>query len=301
MKGWAQKTFASMTLEQKLGQLMVSFLDDEGDIRDLARAGALGGLYSVAGRTVREAAEWVADIQQEAAIPLLLCSDFETGSTFAGGTPLPSPMAVGATGDAELAREAGRVTAREVGAIGFRFMGSPVVDINRPSNPIVSTRAYGEEPDAVSRMALAYAAGVQSEGVIACLKHFPGTGDIDTDTHMVLPTLPFDLERMNRMELVPYRAGIRAGVRAIMTTHIIFSHFDAEHPATLSRAVLTGLLRERMGFQGIIISDAMAMHAIADNYDFDTAVALAVEAGCDVHHTQRVHADVRSPAEGLCR
>ena len=131
MKGWAQKTFASMTLEQKLGQLMVSFLDDEGDIRELARAGALGGLYSVAGRTVREAAEWVADIQQEAAIPLLLCSDFETGSTFAGGTPLPSPMAVGATGDAELAREAGRVTAREVGAIGFRFMGSPVVDINR--------------------------------------------------------------------------------------------------------------------------------------------------------------------------
>ena len=169
MKGWAQKTFASMTLEQKLGQLMVPFLDDDGGIRELARAGTLGGLYSVAGRTVREAAEWVADIQQEAAIPLLLCSDFETGSTFAGGTPLPSPMAVGATGDEELAREAGRVTAREVGAIGFRFMGSPVVDINRPSNPIVSTRAYGEEPDAVSRMALAYAAGVQSEGVIASL------------------------------------------------------------------------------------------------------------------------------------
>ena len=113
-------------------------------------------------------------------------------------------MAVGATGDEELAREAGRVTAREVGAIGFRFMGSPVVDINRPSNPIVSTRAYGEEPDAVSRMALAYAAGVQSEGVIACLSTFPARET---------------------------------------------SIFDAEHPATLSRAVLTGLLRERMGFR----------------------------------------------------
>ena len=98
---------------------------------------------------------------------------------------------------------------------------------------------------------------------------------------MVLPTLPFDRERMDRVELVPYRAGIRAGVRAIMTTHIVYSHFDAEHPATLSRAVLTGLLRECMGFQSIIISDAMAMHAIADNYDFDTAVVLAVEAGCD--------------------
>ena len=281
MHGWAQKTFEGLTLDQKLGQLMVSFLDDEEDTLGLARAGALGGLYSVAGGTVREAAEWVAGIQQEAAIPLLFCSDFETGSTLAGGTPLPSAMAIGATGDAELARAAGSVTAREVRAIGFRFMGSPVADINTPSNPIVSTRAYGEEPEAVSRMALAYAEGVQSEGVIACLKHFPGTGDIDTDTHMVLPTLPFDLERMNRMELVPYRAGIRAGVRAIMTTHIIFSHFDAEHPATLSRAVLTGLLRERMGFQGIIISDAMAMHAIAHNYEFDTAVALAVEAGCD--------------------
>ncbi len=251
MKGWAQRTFAGMTLEQKLGQLMVSFMDDE------------------------------ADMQHEAAILLLLCSDCETGSTFAGGTTLPSPMAIGATGDAELARAAGSVTAREVGAIGFRFMGSPVVDINRPDNPIVSTRAFGEEPDVVTRMALAYAEGVRGEGVIACLKHFPGTGDIDADTHMVMPTLPFDLERMERVELVPYRAGIRADVRAIMTTHIIFSHFDAEHPATLSRAVLTGLLREGMGFQGIVISDALAMHAIADNYDFDTAVALAVEAGCD--------------------
>jgi beta-N-acetylhexosaminidase len=182
MKGWTQKTFAGMTLEQKLGQLMVSFLDDEGDIRGLARAGALGGLYSVAGRTVREAAEWVAGMQQEAATPLLLCADFETGSTFAGGTTLPSPMAIAATDDPELARAAGRVTAREIGAIGFRFMGSPVVDINRPDNPIVSTRAFGEEPDAVTRMALAYAEGVQGEGVIACLKHFPGTGDIDTDT-----------------------------------------------------------------------------------------------------------------------
>lgn len=281
MKGWAQNTFAGMTLEQKLGQLMVSFLDDEADIRKLARAGALGGLYGVAGRTVRETAESIADLQREAAIPLLFCSDFETGSIFAGGTALPSAMAVGATGDAKLARTAGRVTAREVGAIGFRFMGSPVVDINRPDNPIVSTRAFGEEPEVVTRMALAYAEGVQGEGVIACLKHFPGTGDIDSDTHMVLPTLPFDLERMDRVELVPYRAGIRAGVRAIMTTHIVYSRFDAEHPATLSRAVLTGLLRERMGFQGIVISDAMAMHAIADNYDFDTAVALAVEAGCD--------------------
>lgn len=281
MKGWAQKTFAGMTLEQKLGQLMVSFLDDEADIRELARAGALGGLYGVAGRTVRDMAESIADLQREAAIPLLLGSDFETGSIFAGGTPLPSAMAVGATGDAELARAAGRVTAREVGAIGFRFMGSPVVDINRPDNPIVSTRAFGEAPDVVTMMALAYAEGVQAEGVIACLKHFPGTGDIDSDTHMVLPTLPLDLERMDRVELVPYRAGIRAGVRAIMSTHIVYSHFDAEYPATLSRAVLTGLLRERMGFQGIVISDAMAMHAIADNYDFDTAVALAVEAGCD--------------------
>ena len=281
MKGWAQRTFAGMTLEQKLGQLMVSFLDDEADIRELARAGALGGLYGVAGRTVRETAESIANMQWEAAIPLLFCSDFETGSIFACGTPLPSAMAVGATGDAELARAAGRVTAREVGAIGFRFMGSPVVDINRPDNPIVSTRAFGEEPDVVTRMALAYAEGVQGEGVIACLKHFPGTGDIDADTHMVMPTLPFDLERINRVELVPYRAGIPAGVRAIMTTHIVFSHFDAEHPATLSRAVLTGLLREGMVFQGIVISDALAMHAIADNYDFDTAVALAVEAGCD--------------------
>ena len=176
MKGWAQKTLAGMTLEQKLGQLMVSFLDHEADIRGLARAGALGGLYGVAGRTVRETTESIADLQREAAIPFAALLGLRDRKHLRRRNAAAVADGGRRDGDAELARAAGRVTAREVGAIGFRFMGSPVVDINRPDNPIVSTRAFGEEPDAVTRMALAYAEGVQGEGVIACLKHFPGTG-----------------------------------------------------------------------------------------------------------------------------
>ncbi len=282
MKNWAQRTFESMTIDQKLGQLMISYLDNEQDIKDLVRKGALGGLFSVHGETVREVAEWVAEIQTEAQIPLLICSDFEAGNTFAGGTRLPSNMAIGATGNPELARKAGQITAREVKAMGFGVMGAPVVDINNnPRNPIINIRSYGEDPSLASRMAVAYLEGVQSEGVFACLKHFPGSGDMEVDTHRLLPVLPYGMERMERIELVPFRAGIAAGVKSIMTTHIIFSALDAEYPATLSHPILTDLLRSRMGFQGIILSDALQMHAIAHNYEFDQAVAMAVEAGCD--------------------
>ena len=282
MESWAQQTFENLSLEQKLGQLMISYMDDEGDIYDLARKGALGGLYSVGGKTVKEAAEWIRDLQKEAQIPLLVCSDFESGNTFDGGTSLPSSLAIGASGDPELARQAGRMTAREVKAIGFRLMGSPVCDINNnPRNPIVNIRSYGETPKKVSEMAVAYLEGVQSKGVYACLKHFPGSGDMDEDTHRVLPTLPYNMERMESVELAPFAAGIAAGCKSVMSTHIIFSDIDPQYAATMSRPVLNGLLREKMGFSGIILSDAMSMHAIAHNYEFDEAVGLAIQAGCD--------------------
>ena len=282
MNSWVKETFRRMSLEQKLGQLMVSYMDNEGDIYDLACKGALGGLYSVGSKTVRGAAEWIRDLQKEAQIPLLMCSDFEYGNTFEGGTSLPSSLAIGATGDPELAREAGRMTAREVKAIGFRLMGSPVCDINcNPRNPIVNIRSYGETPEKVSEMAVAYLEGVQGEGVHACLKHFPGHGDTDEDSHRVLPRVRHEMDRMESVELAPFAAGIAAGGKCVMTTHIIFSALDPEHPATMSLPVLKLLLREKMGFRGVILSDAMAMHAIAQNYEFDQAVGLAIQAGCD--------------------
>jgi len=282
MTGWAEQTFQSLSLEQKLGQLMVSYLNDEKAVRDLARRGALGGLYSVGAKTVRGAAEWIREIQQESQVPLLVCSDFEYGNPFEGGTRLPSSLAVGATGNPELARAAGRMTALEAKAMGFRLMGSPVCDVNNnPNNPIINIRSYGDEPQKVSDMAVAYLQGVQDEGVFACLKHFPGHGDTDADSHRTLPVLRHELERMDEIELAPFAAGIAAGAKAVMTSHIIFSAIDSDHPATLSSSVLRGLLRENMGFRGIVLSDAMAMHAIAHNYEFDDAVGLAIRAGCD--------------------
>ena len=278
----AEKTYAQMSLEQKLGQLIISYVEDESEIRQLASEGRLGGLYSVRGDTVGDVAQWVAGIQTDALIPLLVCSDFESGNPFAGGTVLPSAMAVGATQNPDLAKWAGRVTAREAKAMGYGLLGSPVVDVNNnPLNPIVNIRSYGEDPGLVSRMATAYLEGVQQEGVLACLKHFPGHGDTDSDSHSILPTISHGMQRMDRVELVPYRAGIDVGVKCVMTTHIIFSELDPEFPATLSRPVLNGLLRSRLGFRGIILSDAMAMHSIAHNYSFDESVAAAIEAGCD--------------------
>ena len=283
MQNWAEKTFQDMTLDQKLGQLMVSYPDDERDIYELARSGALGGLYNVRSKTVRGSAEWIRDIQKEAGIPLLICSDFEYGNHLEGGTRLPSSLAIGATGDPELARAAGRMTAREVKAMGFHLIGGPVCDINsNPRNPIINIRSYGETREKVGAMAAAYVEGVRSEGVLACVKHFPGHGDTEEDSHRVLPRLSHDMERMDRVELVPFAAGIAAGTQCVMSSHIIFEALDKEYPATMSRPVLHGLLREKMGFNGLIVSDAMNMHAIAHNFEFDEAVGLAVRAGCDL-------------------
>ncbi len=279
---WAQTTYAKLTLDQKLGQLMVSYVDNEEDIFDLARRGALGGLYSVCGNTVAEAAAWVAGIQRMSPVPLLICADFERGNEFAGGTALPTAMAVGATGDPNWAHRAGRITALETRAMGFRLLGSPVADINNnPRNPIVNTRSYGDNPELVSRMAVAYLQAVQNEGMYACVKHFPGHGNMAVDSHRVLPTISDPLEQLEAMELAPFQAGIDNGVKSVMPGHIRLSALDPEHPATLSRKVLQGLLRKRMGFEGLILSDAMEMHAVAHNYDFDAAVGLAVEGGCD--------------------
>jgi beta-N-acetylhexosaminidase len=189
---------------------------------------------------------------------------------------------VGAAGNATLARELGKLIGRELRAVGFDMNYAPVLDIDtNPDNPIIAARSFGRTPELVSEMGLALVDGLQEAGVAACGKHFPGHGDTSQDSHLELPSLPHALERLERVELAPFQAAARAGIASFMTAHVIFKAVDSQHPATMSRAVLTGILREKLGYDGMVVTDDVEMKAIADNYGVEEAVLLGLQAGVD--------------------
>lgn len=219
---------------------------------------------------------------------LLIGTDQEGGQLMAigeGTTPFPGNMALGATGSPELAYQTGYALARELAAMGLNINYAPSCDVNRnPRNPVVGTRSFGEDPALVARLGAAMIQGIQAAGVAATAKHFPGHGDTTSDSHYGVPSLPFDLDRLRQVELPPFAAAIQAGVRLVMTSHIALPALQegALLPATLSPAVLRGLLRQELGFQGLVITDAMDMHAIHQGAGLlvDTITALA--AGVDL-------------------
>ena len=277
------------TLEQKVGQLCYALHYQQPDLVErMVKNGHIGGIYLNAPDfdNPRQTAQLVNRLQQQSPLPLLVSADFESGAGrfLPGATNLPTLMALGATRSTDLAREHGRVTAIEARAVGVNHVFGPVADVNvNPNNPIINIRAFGGDPELVSDLACAWIDGCQSEGVLACAKHFPGHGDTSIDTHLDLPQVTHDLERMRRVELAPFRAAIAQDVASIMTAHIGFPALDPSGvPATLSQPVLTGLLREQMGFVGLIVTDAMDMYAIARNYDPGEASVRAVLAGADL-------------------
>lgn len=190
--------------------------------------------------------------------------------------------AFGAPDDAVLAEEVGTAMGRELRALGFDIDFAPVLDVHtNPDNPIIGDRAFGTDPETVSRRALAFARGLDAAGVLACGKHFPGHGDTATDSHLELPRIDHPWERLETVELAPFRRAAAAGLPMLMTAHVVFAALDATRPATLSREVITGLLRERLGYQGVIVSDDLDMKAIADHMGADVAAVGAIRAGCD--------------------
>jgi beta-N-acetylhexosaminidase len=191
-------------------------------------------------------------------------------------------MAFGSAGSEALVSSAAGVTARELRAVGVRMNLAPVLDVNsNPANPVIGVRSFGEAPALVGRLGAAAVRALQAAGVVAAAKHFPGHGDTSQDSHAALPVVPHDRGRIESVELVPFRAAIRAGVGAVLTAHVVFPALDPDHPATLSRAILT-LLRERLGFSGLVITDSMAMRAITDRWTPGDAAVQAVLAGCDI-------------------
>ena len=223
--------------------------------------------------------------------PLLLCADVEegVGQRFEGASWLVPPLALGRLHRhsperaLQLAERYGRCTGREARAVGLNWVLAPVCDVNNnPANPVINVRAWGEDPATAGALAAAFTRGLQAEGVLGCAKHFPGHGDTDSDSHLELPVLPHSRSRLEAVELPPFRDAIAAGVAAVMTAHLGLPALDPDRPATLSPAVLSGLLRQELGFAGLVVTDALVMEAIAGRYGAGEAAVLALEAGADL-------------------
>jgi len=239
--------------------------------------------------------------------PLLLCADVEegVGQRFEGASWLAPPLALDGLWHQEparaeaLARAYGHCTGREARLLGLNWVLAPVCDVNNnPANPVINVRAWGQDPPAAAALASAFVTGLQAEGVLGCAKHFPGHGDTQDDSHLALPLLGHDRARLEAVELPPFRAAIAAGVASVMTAHLQLPALDGERPATLSPAVLTGLLRQELGFDGLVVTDALVMEAIAAHHGPGEAAAMAFEAGADL---LLMPADVEAALEALER
>lgn len=195
---------------------------------------------------------------------------------------LPPMARLGAIDQPELTRRAGRLLGEQLAALGFDLDFAPVLDVGtNPENRVIGDRSFGSDPELVARHGLAFARGLRDAGLLACGKHFPGHGDTVEDSHFELPALPHTLERLERVELVPFRAAVGT-VDAIMTAHIVFHAIDPDRPATLSHRVITGLLRGELGYDGLVVSDDLEMKAIADHWSTAEAAVEAIRAGCDL-------------------
>jgi beta-N-acetylhexosaminidase len=204
--------------------------------------------------------------------------------------------------DVSLAERIGEALGCELFALGIDVDFAPVLDVHtNPANPVIGRRAFATEPETVARRALAFARGLQRAGVPSCGKHYPGHGDTDTDSHLALPRLSHGLERLESVELLPFRRAVAASIPMIMTAHVVFAALDDTVPATLSRAVITGLLRERMGYEGIVVSDDLDMRAIAAHFGVGDAAVRAIQAGCDALLLCRDIAHQQQAREALIR
>jgi beta-N-acetylhexosaminidase len=296
----------SMTLRDEAAQLIfISFHGTAPNSRSREyrkfmgqiRGTKVGGLILVNwsnGRVIQKAepyavAAFLNRMQRLAKTPLMVSGDFERGASMRvdGTTVFPHAMAFGATGNPAYSRYEGEVTAREARALGVHWIYYPVADVNNnPDNPIINIRSFGENPEAVAAQVKAFIEGAHSDKktyALATVKHFPGHGDTAVDSHMNMPTITVDRDRLEHVELVPFRAAIEAGVDSVMTAHIAVPALSPPGiPSTLSPAILTDLLKKDLGFKGIIVTDALEMAGIVKNFSTGDAAVRALEAGADV-------------------
>ena len=317
---WADKELRRMSLDEKIGQLIcvavnATFMNQDSDafkaLRHQIEDNHVGGIILFRG-PVYESVVLTNHMQKLARYPLIISADLEAGSgmRFDDTVNLPWNMAVGATGNPDYARRQGALTAHEARALGVQQIYAPVADVNNnAANPVINVRSYGEDPQAVGSFVAAFVEGAQSNGVIATAKHFPGHGDTATDSHRGLPEIDVSRERLNAIELVPFRAAVKSGVGSVMTGHIGMPQIDptavvplprdvklkpidtdeggevvvenGTMPTTLS-PVMNGILRRDLGFDGLIVTDAMSMSGLTLYFTQEEASVRALEAGADL-------------------
>lgn len=303
---YADSVLATLTLRDKAAQMVWPWV-----LGDYVPAGSaawqrtselvtrehVGGIIISVGSPIEIAAK-LNDLQRLSAVPLLVGADFEGGAGFrarggyfvpnaidlGGATLFPQQMAIGAARDSALAYALGRITAREGRALGVHVAFAPVLDVNNnPANPVIGTRAFGEDPELVARLGAATVRGIQEHGMIATGKHFPGHGDTEVNSHLGLPVIPVTQARLDSVELVPFAAAVRAGLGAMMTAHLALPNVVRDStPATLSPDIMRDLLRDRLGFDGILSTDAMDMRGVLARMGIAEATKQAVIAGNDI-------------------
>jgi len=303
---WVDSTLATLSLRERVGQMvMVWVLGDytsDGDssyaeVRRWIERDHIGGVSMSLGTPIEVAAK-INNMQRLARVPLLTSSDLEPGlgrlegGTFThylldagSATVFPTAMAIAATGRDQDAYDVSKIIAQEARAVGIQINFAPVVDVNNnPSNPVINTRSFGEDPQRVARLSAEFVRGTQDGGAVSTAKHFPGHGDTDVDSHVGLPIVGANWARLDTLELVPFRAAINAGAGMVMTAHIALPAVegDSTTPATLAPKIITGVLRDSLRFGGIAITDAMTMEGVGKGYSVEESSVLAVKAGADI-------------------
>jgi len=300
---WADAMLREMSIDEKIGQLLFttyhgSFTPQDAaayhnmmhDVSDLHVGGFInitqGSPLGIVKSQVYPTAVLTNQLQAKSKLPLLIGADFErgTGMRLDEGTSFPTAMALAAAGDPRDAYTMGKVTALEARAVGIHWIYAPDADVNNnPGNPIINTRSFGENPERVAEFVSAFVRGVEENGGLATAKHFPGHGDTAADSHLDLPVIHANRDRLEKLELVPFRAAISAGASSVMTGHLSVPSLepDANTPATLSHNILTGILRDELHFQGLVVTDAMDMGGITTRFAPGEAAVRAVLAGAD--------------------
>ncbi|MEX2177671.1 MAG: glycoside hydrolase family 3 N-terminal domain-containing protein [Gemmatimonadaceae bacterium] len=303
---WADSTLASLSLRERVAQMVMFWtLGDYTSTTDSMFAEVVrwveqegvGGLTMSLGTPI-EVADKINYLQRRARVPLLVAADLEPalmrleGAIFphylletGGATSFPTAMALAATGRDEDVRDVARAIAREARASGIHINFAPTVDVNvNPNNPVIGTRSFGEDPQRVAHLSALFVRGTHEGGALATAKHFPGHGDTDVDSHVGLPVVNADRARLNAVELVPFRAAIAAGADFVMSAHIALPALggDTATPATLRADVMTGLLRDSLGFRGVTITDALSMEGVGKGYSIEESVVQSIRAGTDI-------------------
>ena len=305
-RAWVDRTLASLSLRERAGQMVMVWVlgdytnaDDStfAEVRRWIVNDGIGGVSMSLGTPIEVAAKLEA-FQKLARVPLLASSDLEPalgrleGAVFShylmesgGATVFPTAMAIAATGRDQDAYDVGQIIGREARAVGIHVNFAPTVDVNNnPQNPVINTRSFGEDAARVARLSALFVQGSQAAGTMATAKHFPGHGDTDVDSHAGLPVVSADWARFRQVELVPFRAAIDAGAALVMSAHIALPALegDSTTPATLAPRIMTGLLRDSLGFRGVAITDALTMDGVGKGYGVAESTVLAIKAGADI-------------------